>query len=102
MMNEIFGEENFIAKIIREAIRGRSIKIFGFSHDYVLCYAKNFNEVQFTGIEKEGLTLNLEDEKGKYAKGRELNKYMQVLEWEDSPSMYYPIKGPNTHRSISY
>lgn len=96
MMNEIFGEENFIAKIIREAIRGGSqSKNIRVSHDYVLCYSKNFNEVQFTGIEKEGLTLNLEDEKGKYAKGRELNKWGAGSRREDSPSMYFPIKGPN-------
>ena len=36
-----------------------------------------------------------EDEKGKYAKGRELNKWGAGSRREDSPSMWYPIKGPN-------
>lgn len=96
LMNEIFGEENFIANIIREAIRGGSqSKNIRVSHDYVLCYAKSPKDVQFTGIEKEGVELNLQDEKGAYAKGRELNKWGAGSRREDSPSMYFPIKGPN-------
>lgn len=96
LMNEVFGEENFVACIIREAIRGGSqSKNIRVSHDYVLCFSKNVNEVQFTGIEKEGRILNLEDEKGKYAKGRELNKWGAGSRREDSPSMFFPIKGPN-------
>lgn len=94
--DEIFGETNFIAEIIREAIRGGSqSKNIRVSHDYLLCYAKNSTEVKLTGYEAEGLTLNLEDENGKYAKGRELNKWGAGSRREDSPSMYFPIKGPN-------
>lgn len=96
LMNEIFGEENFIANIIREAIRGGSqSKNIRVSHDYILCYGKSLKDVQFTGLEKEGVELNLQDEKGPYAKGRELNKWGAGSRREDSPSMYFPIKGPN-------
>ncbi len=96
LMNEIFGEENFIASIIREAIRGGSqSKNLRVSHDYVLCYAKNISDVQFTGLKKEGIVLNNIDEKGAYSKGRELNKWGAGSRREDSPSMYFPIKGPN-------
>lgn len=96
LMNEIFGEENFIANIIREAIRGGSqSKNIRVSHDYILCYAKSLKDVQFTGLEKDGVELNLQDEKGAYAKGRELNKWGAGSRREDSPSMYFPIKGPN-------
>jgi len=96
VMNEIFGEENFIANIIREAIRGGSqSKNIRVSHDYVLCYAKSLPDVQFSGLEKDGIDLNLQDEKGAYAKGRELNKWGAGSRREDSPSMFFPIKGPN-------
>ena len=95
IMDEIFGEENFVGQVVRESIKGGSqsddIRVV---HDYVLVYAKNIDEANFSGHEKEGIKLDLEDEKGKYAKGRELNKWGAGSRREDSPSMYFPIKGP--------
>ncbi|WP_075341189.1 site-specific DNA-methyltransferase [Tenacibaculum agarivorans] len=94
--NEIFGEENFIAEIIREAIRGGSqSKNIRVSHDYIICFSKNINKISFTGREVDGIVLNLEDERGRYAKGRELNKWGAGSRREDSPSMYFAISGPN-------
>ncbi|WP_101841934.1 site-specific DNA-methyltransferase [Halobacillus sp. Marseille-P3879] len=94
--DEIFGESNFISIITREAIKGgsqsRHIRV---THDYILIYCKDINSVNLTGIETEGIKLNLEDEKGKYAKGRELNKWGAGSRREDSPSMWFPIPGPN-------
>src|SRR5690606_2103692 len=58
-------------------------------------YSKNISKVKFGGIEVEGIELNLEDEKGKYAKGRELNKWGAGSRREDAPGMWYPIPGPN-------
>ena len=94
--NEIFGESNRIALITREAIKGGSkSKNIREVNDYVLCYAKTIDSIEFGGIETEGIELNLEDEHGKYAKGRELNKWGAGSRREDSPSMFYPIPGPN-------
>ena len=94
--DEIFGETNFVAEIIREAIRGGSqSKNIRVSHDYLLCYSKNINQLQLTGYEVDGIELNLEDEIGPYAKGRELNKWGAGSRREDSPTMYFPVKGPN-------
>ena len=94
--DELFGDCNRIAYITREAIRGgsksRNIRNV---NDFILCYAKNINLIEFGGIETDGITLNLEDEYGKYAKGRELNKWGAGSRREDSPSMFYPIPGPN-------
>ena len=94
--DELFGGCNRIAYITREAIRGgsksRNIRNV---NDFILCYAKNINLIEFGGIETDGITLNLEDEYGKYAKGRELNKWGAGSRREDSPSMFYPIPGPN-------
>lgn len=96
MCNEIFGESNRIALITREAIKGGSkSKSIREVNDYVLCYAKNIDSIEFGGIETDGIELNLEDEHGKYAKGRELNKWGAGSRREDSPSMFYPIPGPN-------
>lgn len=94
--DEVFGEENFVAIITREAIKGGSLsKNIRNVHDYILCYAKRLEEIDFSGIETDGIELNLKDEHGRYAKGRELNKWGAGSRREDSPSMFYPIPGPN-------
>ncbi|MBE7039594.1 MAG: site-specific DNA-methyltransferase [Ruminococcaceae bacterium] len=97
LCDSVFGEQNFIANICRQAIKGGSrahnIKSV---HDYVLIYAKNISSLtEFTGFEKEEMSLPLQDEKGMYAKGRELNKWGAGSRREDSPTMYFAIKGPN-------
>lgn len=94
--DEIFGEENFIGEIIRENIKGGSVtKHIRNVHDYIFIYGKNEEFLKLSGIDKEAIILNLEDEKGKYLKGRELNKWGAGSRREDSPSMFFSIKGPN-------
>lgn len=96
LCDEVLGNNNFIAILTREAIKGGSVsKFLRVVHDYVLIYAKNILSVTFGGIETEGLKLDREDEKGKYAKGRELNKWGAGSRREDAPGMWYPIPGPN-------
>ena len=96
LCDEIFGEENFISSITREAIKGGSqSKHLRVKHDYILAYAKSAQDLLFSGYEQEGIDLNLKDEKGAYAKGRELNKWGAGSRREDSPSMWFPIQGPN-------
>lgn len=96
LCDEVFGEENFVAIISREAIKGGSLsKHLRMVHDYVLVYAKSSDHLLFSGYEKEALELNLSDEKGPYAKSRELNKWGAGSRKEDAPGMYFSIKGPN-------
>ncbi len=97
LCDDIFGESNFVCNICRQAIKGGSrannIKTV---NDYVLIYAKNIAKMKsFTGYDKEEQKLNLEDEKGLYRRGRELNKWGAGSRREDSPSMWFPIPGPN-------
>lgn len=97
LCDEIFGADNFIANICRQAIKGGSradnIKTV---HDYILIYSKSKNDMNpFTGIEKEDIQYPFEDEKGPYAIGRELNKWGAGSRREDSPTMWFPIDGPN-------
>ncbi|MEW5844907.1 MAG: DNA methyltransferase [Bacteroidota bacterium] len=95
LMDEIYGEENFIIQFTREAIKGGSqSKFVRETHDFILVYAKKISDLEFVGFEKDELELNLSDAKGKYAKGRELNKWGAGSRREDSPGMWFPIKGP--------
>ncbi len=96
LCDEIFGEENLIIQFTRESIKGGSqSKFVRETHDFILVYAKDINSLEFIGFEKDELELNLSDKKGKYAKGRELNKWGAGSRRVDSPGMWYPIKGPN-------
>ena len=97
LCDEVFGEKNTVCNICRQAIKGGSrADNIRSVHDYVLIYAKNIMSMTpFTGEEKDELELNLSDEKGPYMKGRELNKWGAGSRREDSPSMWFPIKGPN-------
>ena len=97
LCDEIFGSQNLIANICRQAIKGGSRALnLKTVHDYILAYSKSFESMQpFTGEEKEDICLELNDEKGPYTKGRELNKWGAGSRREDSPSMWFPISGPN-------
>ena len=96
LCDEVFGEDNFVVAITREAIRGGSVsKFIRNVNDYILVYAKNINDLVFEGIEVEGAELKFEDENGRYAKGRELNKWGVGARREDSPGMWFSVPGPN-------
>ena len=96
LMDEIYGEENFVIQFTREAIKGGSqSKFVRETHDFILVYAKKISDLKFVGFEKDELELNLTDTKGNYAKGRELNKWGAGSRREDSPGMWFSIKGPN-------
>ena len=41
LMNEIFGEENFVAEFVWEGAIKNDSRFVSISHDYVVCYAKN-------------------------------------------------------------
>lgn len=97
LLDEIFYPQNFISNTIRQAVKGgtRSKSLIAQNHDYVLIYAKDKTQSVIKGRVVEGHTLNLSDEKGLYMKGRELNKWGAGSRREDSPTMWFPIKGPN-------
>ena len=96
LCDEIFGEENLVGVFVREAIKGGSqSNFFRITHDYILVYARSIDTLAFSGYEKEEMELNLSDERGAYAKGRELNKWGAGSRREDSPSMWYPIYTPD-------
>lgn len=97
LCDDIFMPYCYVATICRQAIKGgtraSNIKTV---HDYVLIYASHIENLkQFTGEEKDALKFDLSDEKGPFTKGRELNKWGAGSRREDSPSMWFPIKGPN-------
>ncbi|MGD2072754.1 MAG: site-specific DNA-methyltransferase, partial [Candidatus Thorarchaeota archaeon] len=100
LLNEIFGEENFICNFIwkKRSGGGYTNTLVSTNHDYILVYAKNRDRVILYDKEKEVDLLKrkypLEDNKGLY-KRRDLRKSGSADLRKDRPTMYYPIKGPN-------
>src|ERR1035437_497843 len=97
LMNDLFGEENFLGCLVRATgtTTGQDSRGFGSSFDYMLVYSRS------TGYEVGGLPLsekdearfNLEDERGKYAL-LQLRKTGSNDRREDRPFMYYPVQAP--------
>jgi adenine-specific DNA-methyltransferase len=96
LMDEIFGEQNYVATFIRQGIKGGTgpSDEIRKTHDYVLCFAKNKLESELNGIELDSEILDLIDEKGPYRKGRELNKWGAGSSRADSPTMWFSVQGP--------
>ncbi len=96
LMNEIFGEENFICQIINKSNpRGsQASKFFAIEHEYILVFCKNINEFDIRGYEKnedEKLEYNLTNKEGKKYRLLGLRQRGGAWKREHRPKMYYPI-----------
>ena len=95
MMNEIFGEENFISEFVWQSKKGGGSDAGNAvtDHEYILCFGQAESRFLKETIESE--ELDREDKKGKYRRGRELNKWGANSRRIDRPTMFFPITGPN-------
>ena len=98
LMNEVFGEENFIGCIVRATgtTTGQGNNILGNSFDYLLTYSKN-PDFEIGGLplsEKDHLRYNLEDENGKFSI-LQLRRTGNQDRREDRPNMFFPIESPD-------
>ncbi len=99
LLNEIFGEENFVAQITRATgtpTGGGGAKPIVNEMDYLLVYSKSPN-LKFTGTtltEEESAIYDKEDENGIYLI-RPLRRTGGEDRREDRPTMYYPLIAPD-------
>jgi len=95
LMDEIFGEENFVAQLPTIMnLKGNNDE-FGFSgtHEFTIVYSKNKDVTilnQFM-IDEEELEVWQEDEIGFFKKGAPLRATGQEDKREDRAEMFYPI-----------
>jgi len=98
MMNEIFGEENFLGCVVRATgtTTGQDSRRFGSSFDYLVVYSKSTGyEVGGVPLSEEDATrFSEEDEKGRYS-SLQLRKTGRADRREDRPAMYYPTEAPD-------
>jgi adenine-specific DNA-methyltransferase len=99
LLNEIFGEENFVAQITRATgtpTGGGGAKPIVNEMDYLLVYSKSPN-LKFTGTpltDEESAIYDKEDENGIYLI-RPLRRTGGEDRREDRPTMYYPLISPD-------
>lgn len=90
MMNEVFGEENFISQIIIQSNkRGQTYKEIAKTHEYLLIYS-NSDSYTIGELEKADDSLPYEDELGKYDLW-ELRNRNPKFGRHNRPNLYYPI-----------
>ncbi len=97
LMNEVFGEENFVAQLVWQSKKGGGgdVSTIVGEHEYILAYARQ-NSPDAVGRQAiDSEPLDQRDEKGPFRKGRELNKWGAGSARADRPTMYFPIPGPN-------
>ena len=91
LMDEIFGEENFVSVItVRSTPGGRDYGGIARTHDYVIVYRKTLGaELNLIAAEAES-SLPLTDEEGRFAV-RELRNRNIKFNNLNRPNLYYPI-----------
>ena len=97
IMNEIFGEENFISMIVwrKKAGGGQDSEYFAGEHDYILCYRKT--EKYQMNFRKTEIKMSLfnKNKNGRKCYFIKLEKWGANAYREDRPTMFYPIKDPD-------
>jgi len=95
IMDEIYGEENFIAQLtVVRHLAGHNDE-FGFSkvHEYCICYAKNKAKTKFNEFVVDENTLEKweKDEIGYFKIGSVLQRSGKNAKREESPTMFFPL-----------
>lgn len=95
VLDEIFGESNFLTKIVaRLNPKGRHLdRFFAKTHEYVLVYSKDSNLVELNGIARsEDMVAEYseEDDQGKY-RPIELRNRNSSFNPKTRPNLYFPI-----------
>ena len=95
LMDEIFGEENFVALLpVVNNMKGNNDE-FGFSgtHEYTLVFCKNKEQTTFNEfiVDDEFIEEWEEDDLGFYKKGAQLQSTGQNAPRAKRPNLYFPI-----------
>lgn len=97
LMNEVFGEENFIGELIwksRQNKDNRNISGLSIDHEYVLCFSKTNNERRLKGAERkvEQYSNPDNDERGDWVSGNMVG----LLPEDQRPNCHYDLINPST------
>ena len=104
LMDEIFGEGNFVAQIaVQLNPRGRTLDPYlAKTHEYVLLYMKDIDSGGLYEIDKDETKITdyrYEDQRGKY-RLLELRNRNPVFDRTNRPNLYYPIYSNSDGTSV--
>lgn len=99
LMDEVFGEKNFIGNLIwrKKSGGGQQDEFFVTEHEYVLSYRKsaNFEWLDYNDeVQEKDFRFDDNDGKGKYSITK-LEKWGSSAHREDRKTMYFPITDPD-------
>lgn len=94
LMDEIFGEGNFVAQFVWNGKSGsEDSEQVRNNHEYLLCYSKIYENIHIGLAIKEGDSFPYFDiEKKQFYKRSLLRKWGDNSRREDRPNLFYPIK----------
>lgn len=94
LMDEVFGEENFVTQIVwenREGGGGSDSKTFKIKHEYILCFAKEVESLNILGAEVEDDSDYPNQDKYVAERGKYKLVKLNSFSIQYSPSLDYPI-----------
>ena len=96
LMDNVFGDENFVSNIIWQKKKGGSqdSQNFAKEHEYILCYSKREWQIN-DETQRQSESDFCKVINGEKAKILKLEKWGAGSLREDAPSLYYSIKDPN-------
>ena len=97
LMNEIFGETNFVANLIwrKKAGGGQDSEYYAREHEYILCYRKSeAYAMKFRTLQRAQAEFP-KVKNGRKCKFVKLEKWGSNAHREDRPTMFYPIEDPD-------
>src|ERR1700757_2878362 len=100
LMNEVFGEENYVQEIIwqRHAGGGNDSKYFAIDHEYILCYAKNLSSIDKLRLplnEKDIAEYKLKDKHFEKLGPYKTKSFLRMRPDDPRPGLQYKIKCPD-------
>jgi adenine-specific DNA-methyltransferase len=100
LMNEVFGEENYIQEIVwqRHAGGGNDSKYFAVDHEFILCYAKNINSINKLRMplsQKDIAQYKHEDKHFSTLGPYKTKSFLRMRPDDPRPGLQYSIKCPD-------
>jgi len=100
LMNEVFGEENYVQEIVwqRHAGGGNDSKYFAVDHEYILCYAKNLASIKRLRLpldEKDIAQYKFKDKHFDTLGPYKTKSFLRMRPDDPRPGLQYSIKCPD-------
>jgi adenine-specific DNA-methyltransferase len=100
LMNEVFGEENYVQEIVwqRHAGGGNDSKYFAIDHEFILCYAKNLSSIPVLRLplnEKDIAQYRLTDKHSAELGPYKTKSFLRMRPDDPRPGLQYKIKCPD-------